>query len=286
MEQEKMRHEIVTSNPDVDVRFYLSKDEGSYVSPHWHNSLEIVYVIKGKVVLNLPRGVKVTACDGEFFMANPREIHSVFSEKNEALVLQIPQRFYDKYVPSMHLRRFFVDMHPGDEVKKTKLERLKKIFTDMYVVYDVRPEGYLLRFNSLLYELLFTLIHSYSEKLLQRDFERDDKYFNRLKDIMDFIDENHADAISTAVIAERFGYNPDYMARFFKKYMNCTVTDYIYLVRIGYVHRALVNTNDSVADIFERHGCTNHHLSMKYFRNQYGCTPREHRKKEQSKYKA
>ena len=75
------------------------------------------------------------------------------------------------------------------------------------------------------------------------------------------------------------------MARFFKKYMNCTVTDYIYLVRIGYVHRALVNTNDSVADIFERHGCTNHHLAMKYFRNQYGCTPREHRKKEQSKYK-
>lgn len=95
----------------------------------------------------------------------------------------------------------------------------------------------------------------------------------------------HAYGISTAVIAEKFGYNPDYMARFFKKYMNCTVTDYIYLVRIGYVHRALVNTNDSVADIFERHGCTNHHLSMKYFRNQYGCTPREHRKKEQSKYK-
>ena len=129
------------------------------------------------------------------------------------------------------------------------------------------------------------LFRSYSEKLLQRDFERDDKYFNRLKDIMDFIDENHAYGISTAVIAEKFGYNPDYMARFFKKYMNCTVTDYIYLVRIGYVHRALVNTNDSVADIFERHGCTNHHLSMKYFRNQYGCTPREHRKKEQSKYK-
>lgn len=285
MEQEKMRHEIVTSNPDVDVRFYLSKDDGSYVSPHWHNSLEIVYVIKGKVVLNLPRGVKVTACDGEFFMANPREIHSVLSEKNEALVLQIPQRFYDKYVPSMHLRRFFVNMHPADEVERTKLERLKKIFTDMYVVYDVRPEGYLLRFKSLLYELLFTLIHSYSEKVLQRDFERDDKYFNRLKDIMDFIDENHADSISTAIIAEKFGYNPDYMARFFKKYMNCTVTDYIYLVRIGYVHRALVNTNASVADIFERHGCTNHHLSMKYFRAQYGCTPKEHRKQYQNKHR-
>ena len=82
MEQEKMRHEIVTSNPDVDVRFYLSKDEGSYVSPHWHNSLEIVYVIKGKVVLNLPRGVKVTASDIQFFLKKMRLLcfryHSVF----------------------------------------------------------------------------------------------------------------------------------------------------------------------------------------------------------------
>ena len=61
MEQEKMRHEIVTSNPDVDVRFYLSKDEGSYVSPHWHNSLEIVYVINSwRKNHRLACGMKVT----------------------------------------------------------------------------------------------------------------------------------------------------------------------------------------------------------------------------------
>lgn len=48
---EKTRHEMVISNPDVDVRFYLSKDEGSYVTPHWHDSLELVYVIKGCVTL-------------------------------------------------------------------------------------------------------------------------------------------------------------------------------------------------------------------------------------------
>ena len=51
MEQEKMRHEIVTSNPDVDVRFYLSKDEGSYVSPH--SSFLSVFV---------PPAVRMTSC--------------------------------------------------------------------------------------------------------------------------------------------------------------------------------------------------------------------------------
>ena len=40
MENNSIRHEIVSSNPDIDVRFYLSEDSGSYVAPHWHNSLE------------------------------------------------------------------------------------------------------------------------------------------------------------------------------------------------------------------------------------------------------
>lgn len=273
------RHEIVTSNPDVEVRFYLSKDEGSYVSPHWHNSLEIVYVISGKVTLNLPQGVRHTACGGEFFLANPREIHSVLSEKNEALVLQIPQKFYEKYAPSMAQRKFAVNMQPANEVERTRLERLKKIFTDMYVVYDVHPEGYLLRFNSLLYELLFSLIHYHSEKIMQKDFERDNKYFSRLKEIMKYIDRHYAEPISIASIAKHFCYNPDYLARFFKRYMNCTVTDYIYSVRVACVHLDLVNTDLPIGEILETHGCTNHSLFMRYFRQQWGCTPKEHRKK-------
>lgn len=276
-DQERTRHEIVTSNPDVGVRFYYSVDEGSYVSPHWHNSLEIVYVIKGQVTLNLPRNVRVTAREGEFFLANPREIHSVLSQKNEALVLQIPQKFYDQYAPSMHLRKFSVDMTPENEIDRTKLERLKKIFMDMYVVYDIRPEGYLLRFNSLLFELLFTLIHSYSEKILPRNFQRENKYFNRLRDVMDFIDDHHSEPVSTSMVARQFGYNADYLARFFKKYTNCTVTDYIYMVRVGYVHRDLLNTGMPVSEILERHGCTNHSLFMRYFKEQWGCTPKEHR---------
>ena len=50
MENNSIRHEIVSSNPDIDVRFYLSEDSGSYVAPHWHNSLELVYMIEGSML--------------------------------------------------------------------------------------------------------------------------------------------------------------------------------------------------------------------------------------------
>ena len=32
--ESKIRHEIVSRNPDIEVRFYLSEDPGSYVTPH------------------------------------------------------------------------------------------------------------------------------------------------------------------------------------------------------------------------------------------------------------
>ena len=44
-----MRHEIVAANTDIEARFYLSVDEGSFVTPHWHNSLEMVYMLEGSM---------------------------------------------------------------------------------------------------------------------------------------------------------------------------------------------------------------------------------------------
>lgn len=34
------KHEIITSNKDISVKFQYSEDTGSIVSKHWHRSLE------------------------------------------------------------------------------------------------------------------------------------------------------------------------------------------------------------------------------------------------------
>lgn len=271
------RHEIVLSNPDVDVRFYYSIDKGSFVTPHWHDSLEIVYVIRGSVTLILPFGKRQTATDGEFFLVNPRVIHSVLSEDNEALVLQIPQRLYTKLAPSVSSRHFVMDMHPDSPVEQTRLERMKKIFMDMYIVYHFHPEGYLLKFNSLLYDALYMLIHSYSEKIMPKEINRSDKYLQRMTKIIKYIDENHSNSITTSDIAKQMGYNADYIARFFHRYMNMSITDYIYEVRMGYVSRELQNSDKKIGDILEEHGCNNYRILSQKFKERYGCSFKEYR---------
>lgn len=278
MEDWKIRHETVLSNPDIDVRFYLSIDEGSYVTPHWHNSLELVYVLEGSLTVTYPYEEKRTVRENELFCVNPRTIHSVLSTKNRALVLQVPQQLYEKLVPSFSLLHFAVDMNPGNERERTKLERLKKIFADMYAVYDIQPEGYLLKFYSLLYDLMFTLIHSYSVRMLQKDMEKSVRNFERIREIMQYVDEHHAEGISVSDVAAHFQYNPDYLSRFFKKYMGTTLMEFIYTVRLNYVQKEVMDTDRMISDIFARHGCANYRLTMKMFRERWGTTPLQCRK--------
>lgn len=246
--ESEIRHEIVSRNPDIEVRFYLSEDPGSYVTPHWHNSLELVYMIEGSMIIRYDNSRIQTLPAGEFSVVNPRVIHSVTAFQNRALVLQIP-----------------------DTV-------LKKIFMDMYIVYDIRPDAYLLKFNSLLYDLLYTLVHSYSVKIPVKDMEKRKKSIGKVKEIMVYIEKNHSVKLTVEDIAEKFGYNPDYISRLFKKHIGLTMIQYLYEIRLSGIIRDLQETELHIHEIFERHGCTNYKYAMQLFKSRFGCTPKEKQK--------
>lgn len=272
-----MRHEIVTQNSDIEARFYLSEDTGSYVSPHWHDSLEMVYVLEGSVTM-IYENRKIVLNPNEFNIINSQVIHSVVSGKNKALVLQIPKEVLKKYVSDIEAYMFEVDLNPQNEVQRTKLDKMKKIFTDMYVVYNIQPEGYLLRFNSLLYELLFNLIHSYSVKLTQDKMDKNKRKLEKVDEIMVYVKKNYKEKVSIHDLASHFGYSDDYLSKFFKQEIGMTIIEYLYTIRITKVYQELINTDGNIREIFEEHGCSNYRVAMRVFREKYGCTPKEKRK--------
>lgn len=278
MENKEIRHEIVSSNPDIEVRFYLSEDSGSYVAPHWHNSLELVYMIEGSMTTQFENNIRQTLHSGEFSIVNPRGIHSVTSQQNKALVLLIPSTVLEKYIPAYDLLEFHVDMYPDNPVEITRLERVKKIFMDMYIVYDVRPDAYLLKFNSLLYDLLYTLVHSYSVRLTDKAVHKRNRSINKVKDVMRYLESHHSEKLVMEEIAAHFGYNPDYLSRLFKKQLGLTVMQYLYEIRLHKVVRDLQETDHSIGTIFEDHGCTNYKYAMQLFKERYHCTPKEKRR--------
>ncbi|MDL2301437.1 helix-turn-helix domain-containing protein [Lachnospiraceae bacterium OttesenSCG-928-D06] len=290
----KIYHEQILNNKDVEVRFSYSFSEGNYVPPHWHEYMELIYVIEGKVSAKLPLGQQLIANTGEFFVINAGAIHSIVSEKNKALILQIPSILLARFLPSFRQLTFYVPTVLEEKLileeksvleeklsleKKESKERIVTNFMSMYEVYKEKPEAYLLKFNSLLYDLLYELTQYFSEKEEEREGYKKEKDLEKIKEILVYIDQNHRRQISVGEIAEKFHYNGDYFSRYFKKHMNLSLTDYIYELRINYVYQELKTTEDSIQDILNRHCCSNYRVAMRHFRKRYGCTPQQVRKK-------
>ena len=81
-------HETINSNKDISVKFQYFKDNGSEISKHWHRSLEIIYLITGKLEVNI-NGVDYSLNENDIIVINTLEIHSTICKYgNTAIVLR------------------------------------------------------------------------------------------------------------------------------------------------------------------------------------------------------
>lgn len=202
---------------------------------------------------------------------------SLYSTKcavpNKAIVLQIPLDFIEKYIPDVQQFMFIWDYQTKDPVKKTKLDMLKTTLEQLQIIDDIRPDGFILRFNSLIFELLFQLCHNFSVKVFQIDLSRLKKDLDRLNLVLNYISENYKRPISLDEIAGVAYLQTGYFCRFFKKKMGVTFMEYQNEYRLSFIYKDLINTKDPVHVILERHGFTNYKLFRRMFQEHFGCTP-------------
>lgn len=272
---EKDRHlyEIIDAPQAMGVMFRTSVDQGSYIPSHWHRAVELIYLLEGEL--------EVSAEDRTFFMKagdctliNANVMHSTkCTRPNTAILLQIPVDFMEIYIPDIQQLYFVLDGDSKNPVRQTKLEMLYSTLTQMQIVNDIRPEGFILRFNSLLFELLFQLLHNFSIKLTRAETGVRKKERDRLDQVLDHISRNYDRPISLEEIAGVACLQTGYFCRFFKKHMGITFLEYQNELRLSHIYRDLITTDEAVGAILERHGFTNYKLFRKRFGERFGTTP-------------
>ena len=96
-------YELIPLNDKTNVRFFTSIDPGSYVAPHWHDAVEIVYLLEGElkvIVGNDSRNLKAGQCA----MVTPNQIHSTLcTSPNRAIVFQIPEALWKNSFPMQEI---------------------------------------------------------------------------------------------------------------------------------------------------------------------------------------
>ena len=232
----------------------------------------------GKLCSKKEKGV-----EGDCILVNGNVLHSTkCTAPNTAILLQIPLDFMAKYIPDLGQLIFLWDHRTEDPVKKTKLMMLKTTLEQLQVINDIRPDGYLLRFNSLIFELLFQLYHNFSVKVFHQNINQRQKEMDRLDPVLNYIAEHYKEPISLDEIADIACLQTGYFCRFFKKKMGVTFLEYQNEYRLSFIYKDLITTKDPVHAILERHGFTNYKLFRRMFLEQFGDTPTKIRKQRES----
>ncbi len=269
-------YETIDYDATSSVHYELSIVPSSYVARHWHDAVEIISILEGTLLVEV-ESQRFELSAGHCILLNANVIHSTTSVNgNTSILVQIPLQFLSKYIPDMEQRQFVWNPLTPNAIEQTKIEKVRETLYQMRILDEVKPNGYLLRFHSLLFELLYQLYHNFS--FLQTSSSADAqnlKQRKRLTDIFQYTEQNYQRTISLDEIANELHLQVNYFCRFFKAQTGITYLTYLNEYRLSKIYHDLIITDIPLKDLLELHGFTNYKLFRRIFFEHFHMTPRQ-----------
>ncbi|MDU5110220.1 MAG: AraC family transcriptional regulator [Clostridium sp.] len=247
---------------------------------HWHEEMEILFVLKGRVELFIDKEVNILE-EGDIFLINKNEIHYVKStnplENSQLLVLQFNTEYLEKYYVNLSNLRFKLDSSQKDTGNEKFYNKIRIILAEMMNVVFNKEEPYELLINRYLLDLIIILINNFNV-----DENSEDKTLkvseNRLVDIIKYINNNYKDSdLTIAKIASELYLNPQYLSRYFKEKMGITIKVFLDNLRLNKSLNDLKLSKNRVIDIANRHGFPDEKSYYRVFKSVIGITPNKYR---------
>lgn len=267
-------HENILHKKQFDLQFTIRFDliiDNNFYSPfHWHNHIEVIYMLEGKVELTIENKSRILE-PGEVAIVNSEKIHSSrLHGKAKYILLQVPLSALstvdgdaDNYV--------YLDYIPKENTAK-----LSTVLMQMLDVSNGTAPGIKLKFVSLLYELLFVMISSYRAKTLLSEISVFSKSgINRISPVISYIEKNFRKEISLSDAASIINVTPEHLCRIFKAYTKQTLTEYITSLRIASFYQSLQNSTEKISTLLEENGIKNYKVFIREFKKTYGKTPQQ-----------
>ena len=274
----EFKHELVRPNDDISVMFLNMTDNARIVTKHWHNHIEIIYILDGYIEVDINNSEYLIKED-QIIVISPRDIHSTSHKHgNTSILLQIPYEFLENNIDDVQNIHFECNPYINISQYATYENDIKILLKSFAEVYKEKSLGYKFKTNSLINELLFILVNKFSTSVPKLNMQKTARYLDRLELITKYIKNHYMECLTLDDVSAQAGLNSEYFARFFKKYMGTTFLKYLNSVRLEHFYIDLNNTDYSITELIAKNGFTNYKIFMKLFKNTYGCTPSETRK--------
>ena len=141
------------------AHYEYSEVARSYVPMHWHDALELIYILSGELTVETEQHHWQLHA-GQCICISPYVLHATISlSGNTTLLLQIPTEELGDFAPETRSRQFLWDAETTNPTMMAAIERVKQKLLQMQHTAssdspfrDIRMASLLLEITYLLYE--------------------------------------------------------------------------------------------------------------------------------------
>lgn len=238
---------------------------------HFHNQVEMVYVLEGEIELEILEEKKIMSSK-ELALIFPNTLHRYHTAGHSKVMIFI---FTPTLVPNFF--QIFQTKYPvnpylkSDDLNKDILYVMEAIqeWKDFYPHAESVDIG---------------LIRVYLSMILYRVFEiiplkelRLDELSDPIHKCLTYIMNHFREQITLAHIAKEFGYSRYFISRIFSKKIGCSFNAYLNTLRIEFAENLLRNSNQSIDEICFQAGFNSQSSFYRAFKEICGTSPKRYK---------
>lgn len=257
--------------------FDVSLHRVNYVPSHWHNSVEIIFVLNGKLEVTVG-SQQHTLAEGDVFLINQCHVHEVIGLNNNIIAtFLIPISYLKENIRGIENILFKCESRTARSEQRGALDQIRHLLAEMVQLNNKKEEAYELDMGIRMLAVFSILLKQF--RTTGSSGAINEKYMERMLRIITYIDEHYKDPISLQSLAEREFLSVPYLSKFFSENIGLNFQSYLTSIRLKNAVEDLLNYDEiPIADLALNHGFPNAKSFYTAFKNRYHITPHEYRK--------
>jgi len=260
--------------------YHVNGIQGAFQIPvHWHNELEIVYVLSGPFQIII-EGEEYSAKKGDIFIVNPGELHLMASNESGAdyHTFVFPLELVSFQSEDQLSHDFFTPLRMGTLRFHNRvpdflnMSEAREILAKLIPAYRRDSPTRQLEIRILLLQFFQTVFH-------EEAFNRIGEEKSSLgRDLLTLIQQTYSENISLSQLASTLHLSEKYISRYFKQSFHINLTEYIRHLRITKAKHLLSSTDLPVTEIAYLSGFQDVSYFVRTFHKDVGMSPLQYRK--------
>ncbi len=251
---------------EYDSEIAILNIKNNICQPHFHSNIELAYVVDGFISINI-NGQIQTLTKGCMSIANSYDIHSYTNiENSDIIVVIIPIELVNSYTAMLRSKVFSTPFIEG-------CEQTGQIHSMILKLVSSESPGHELINKGCAYTILGLILNRVA--LVDKPSASGTDLARK---ILLYMQQNYLNPLSIDSLAKHFGYNRDYLSRFFNSFLGCGFNSYLNALRTRHAAYLMSNGKADLTEISFASGFDNYRTFNRAFKNFYGMTPSDFKK--------